>query len=172
MDRWLRRYFDEAPLSEDMPVDVLPASNGEFVPPPPTREQKLIMRLQDEKAEEVRRTMGYSRREFVRSAAALGVGFWAIGQVMGGEWGRYVPGASSAKANAAGIYHDRADDLAFPESQLDNLVGEFIFDVQTHHIDSGGLWRVDKPPLHPAALSRGPPPAPPPRCAPRGRQPA
>src|SRR3954452_11254829 len=151
--RWLRRFFDENDMSENMPVDVLPASNGEFVPPAPTREQQLIMRLQDEKAEDLRRTLGQSRREFVRTGVALGVGFWAIGQVMGGEWGRYVPGASSANANAGVLYHDRADDLAFPETQLDNLVGEFIFDVQTHHIDSGGRWRVDNPGFHAAFVA-------------------
>ena len=145
MDRWLKRYFDRTEMSEAMPVDVLPASNGEFIPPPPTREQQLIMRLQNEKAEEIRRTLGYSRREFVRTGIALGVGFWAIGQVMGGEWGRYLPGASSGTANADGLYKDSAADLAFPEAQLNNLPGEFIFDVQTHHIDSGGDWRVNNP---------------------------
>ena len=31
MDKWLKRYFDETEMSEDMPVDVLPASNGEFI---------------------------------------------------------------------------------------------------------------------------------------------
>src|SRR5712664_486637 len=108
MMKWKRWWPD---LPEGMPVDVLPASNGEFVPPAPTREQQLIMRLQDEKAEEVRRKAGQSRREFVRTGVALGVGFWAIGQVMGGEWGRYVPGASSGVANAGVLYHDRADDL-------------------------------------------------------------
>jgi len=131
MDRWLRRYFDETELSENMPVDVLPASNGEFVPPPPTREAAALMALQDEKAEDVRRTMGLSRREFVRTGVALGVGFWAIGQVMGGRMGPLRAGRFVGCAEAGVLYHDRADDLAFPEAQLDNLAGEFIFDIQT-----------------------------------------
>ena len=32
-------------LGEDLPVDVMPNSNGEFIPPEPTEEQRQITRL-------------------------------------------------------------------------------------------------------------------------------
>lgn len=147
MDGFVRRNLEDADVSEKMPVDVLPASNGEFVPPPPTEQQKLVMRLQDEKGEELRRRLNMSRREFVRSAAAISVGFWAIGQVMHGTWGRYLPGVADGEASAD-VFTDDAHHLEFPDAQLKNLPGEFIFDVQTHHIDSGGAWRVDNPGFH------------------------
>src|SRR4051812_41493269 len=126
-------------LSERMPVDVMPASNGEFIPPPPTAAQHRIMALQDEAAEDLRRSMGLSRRSFVRSAAAMGLGFWAINQVMPNHFGSY------AGANPPGT---GACDLEWPGAQLANLPGEFIFDIQSHHIDPEGMWRVNNPGFH------------------------
>src|SRR3954468_13956607 len=83
---WVRRHLDRwSNLSERMPVDVMPASNGEFLPPPPTEQQIRVMQLQNQRAEELRHNLGMSRRSFVRSASAIGVGFWAINQVMPGK---------------------------------------------------------------------------------------
>ena len=72
---------EDSSLSEMMPVDVMPASNGEFIPRRPRAEQFRIMRLQDSAAEELRRRMGLSRRSFVRSAAAYGAR--ALGDLAG-----------------------------------------------------------------------------------------
>ncbi|HET7721982.1 MAG TPA: hypothetical protein VFK43_18570, partial [Acidimicrobiales bacterium] len=51
-----------------LPVDVLPCSNGEFVPPPPTARQRAIMALAEAETERWRRRVGMSRRDFVRTA--------------------------------------------------------------------------------------------------------
>jgi len=130
---------EDSTLSEMMPVDVLPASNGEFIPPPVTEAQLRIMQMQNEAAEDLRRTMGLTRRSFVRSAAAYSLGLWAISQVMPGKWGSY------ASANPPGT---GACELEWPGAQLANLPGEFIFDVQSHHIDAHGMWRVNNPGFH------------------------
>ena len=122
---------------EDVAIDVMPASNGEFVPPDPTPSQIRIMALQNEKIEEVRRKFGMSRRDFVRTAAAYGVGVWAIDQVTGGRWGRY--------AWADGTKTTAACDLENPGSQLANLPGEFILDTQGHTLDTDGRWRTENP---------------------------
>jgi predicted TIM-barrel fold metal-dependent hydrolase len=152
MTDWIRRHLDRwSTLDERMPLDVLPASNGEFVPPPPTEQQRHIMTLQDDAAERARERLGMSRRTFVRSAAAIGVGFWAVNQVTGGTWGRYVAGAGTGMP--MDTFGDEACALAFPEAQLNNLPGEFIFDVQTHHVDSGGTWRVNNPGVHAAFMA-------------------
>ena len=74
--------------SEAPAIDVLPASNGEFIPEDPSPAQLKIMALQNEKIEEVRRKFGMSRRDFVRTAAAFSVGVWAIDQVTGGKMGQ------------------------------------------------------------------------------------
>jgi hypothetical protein len=134
MFRW-KRYWNDLP--ENLPVDVFPASNGEFIPESPTQDQIAIMRLAEEESERVRRKMGMTRREFVRTAAAYSIGVWAIGQITGGKYGNYAL-AHNTKTNAA-------CDLQWPGAQLNNLPGEFIFDVQSHHIESDGLWRVTNP---------------------------
>jgi uncharacterized protein len=129
-------------LSEDLPVDVYPCSNGEFAPEAPTAEQHAIMALANEETEKARRKLGMSRRDFVRSSAAMAIGVWAIGAVTGGRWGSY------AVANELPQRGRAACDLNWPGAQLDNMPGEFIFDVQSHHIDSGGEWRATNPGFH------------------------
>ena len=45
-------------LGEDLPVDVYPASNGEFLPEAPTAEQHAIMRLANAETEKARQRFG------------------------------------------------------------------------------------------------------------------
>jgi uncharacterized protein len=142
-----------AELSEDLPIDVLPFSNGEYLPRPATRRQQAIMALQDEKVEEYRRRFNMSRRDFVRSAAALTIGIWSIGQISNGRFGHYAFGDEHGHDpyDPYGRQHNksaRMADLNWPGAQLHNLPGEFIIDLQSHHLDSGGDWRLRNPRSH------------------------
>jgi predicted TIM-barrel fold metal-dependent hydrolase len=131
MIRWKRSWPDP---SAELPVRFSPVSNGEYLPPAQTRAQALMEKLANEEAERLRRTMGMSRREFVRSAAGYAVCLWAIDVVSraGTAW------AHNTLTNAA-------CDLQWAVATRQNLPGEFVFDVQTHHIDSAGAWRVTNP---------------------------
>ena len=124
-------------LNEALPVDILPCSNGEFDPPPTTPAQLAATALAESETERVRRRFGMSRRDFVRSAAAFAIGLWAIDEVIQGGWGQY--------ALASGSRTNRACDLEWPGAQLANLPGEFVFDVQSHHVESDGAWRINNP---------------------------
>ena len=130
-----KHHWQDPP--EDVAIDVMPASNGEFIPKDPTPDQIRIMALQNEKIEDLRRKFGMSRRQFVRTAAAYSVGVWAIDQVTGGKYGRY--------AWADGTKTTKACDLENPGSQLANLPGEFILDTQGHTLDTDGKWRTQNP---------------------------
>ena len=132
-----KKYYPDP--SETPPIDIMPASNGEFMPPDPTPEQRKIMALQNEKIEEVRRKFGMSRRQFVRTAAAYGIGVWAVDQVTGGKWGNY--------AFAQNTKTTKACDLENPGAQLANMPGEFILDTQGHALDSdiNAKWRTQEP---------------------------
>src|SRR5437899_1122827 len=90
-------------LSEEMPVDVLPCSNGEFMPRAPTQKELAVMQLADETAETWRRKLGMTRRQFVRTAMAYSIGFWAINQIYGGKAGYYASayGTPGGDSNAA-----------------------------------------------------------------------
>jgi uncharacterized protein len=131
------------PMSEEVPVDVLPCSNDEYFPRDPSAEQLAIMELASQEAERYRRKFNLSRRAFVRTAAATAIGFWAIDAVRRGSWGNY-GWASSNTLDACDLEFDGkrgADTLL-------NLPGEFIFDVQSHHVDPHGMWRVTNPAIH------------------------
>jgi predicted TIM-barrel fold metal-dependent hydrolase len=133
-------------MAEDLPVDVLPCSNDEFFPPPPSREQLTIMALQDAEVERWRRKFNMSRREFVRTSAAMAIGFWAIDTVRPGIFGTY------GGAQAVSTGRPDACDLEWAGRKgletVKNLPGEFIFDVQSHHVDPDGMWRVTNPGIH------------------------
>ena len=135
MIRWKAHYGD---LWEGLPVDVLPVSNGEFLPEAPTSEQIAIMELAERETEKARARFGMSRREFVRTAAAFSIGVWAINQVTGTTWGGYNAYGHNTLTNAA-------CDLEWPGAQLNNMPGEFVFDVQSHHVHPNGTWRVTNP---------------------------
>src|SRR5437588_2348092 len=138
MEKWIGRRWRNERLSERLPVDVYPCSNGEFDPGPITPEQIEIMSVAGEATGQARRRFRMSRRQFVRTAAAYTIGFWAIDQVRGTEWGGYTALAHNTKTwNAC--------DLEWPHAQLNNMPGEFIFDVQSHHVDPHGKWRVTNP---------------------------
>ncbi|HEV7887134.1 MAG TPA: amidohydrolase family protein, partial [Acidimicrobiales bacterium] len=109
-----------------------------------TPEERLIMSLADEGTERMRRKFGMSRRNFVRTAAAYGVGIAAINQVRDLTWGHYALGHTET-TKACDLQYDDPQFLDKPEFQLGNLPGEFIFDIQSHHVESDGTWRVTNP---------------------------
>ncbi|MGH8998103.1 MAG: hypothetical protein ACRDY7_01785 [Acidimicrobiia bacterium] len=137
-----RRWW--ADLSEALPVDVLPRSNGEYVPSAPTGQQRLVMRLAEAETERWRRRMGISRREFVRTSAALAIGFWAVDALGSTRFGSYARGATGGSVDACDLEWAGRQGL----ETVGPLPGEVIFDVQSHHVDPDGLWRVTNPSMH------------------------
>jgi hypothetical protein len=130
-------------LSEALPVDVMPCSNEEYLPFPPSREQLAIMARADAETERLRTRFGMSRAQFVRTAAATAIGFWAIDTVQMGKLANY-GWASSRTTDACDLEYDGKKGA----ESLNNLPGEFIFDVQSHHVDPDKLWRVSNPAFH------------------------
>src|SRR5687767_10409476 len=100
MIRW-KRSWDDA--RENLPVDVLPCTNEEYLPAPPTKEQIAIMQLADRETERLRRKWGLDRRTFVRTAAATGIGFWAIDAVHQGKWGNYALAHNTKSTDACDL---------------------------------------------------------------------
>lgn len=139
--RWRRSWADQ---NEDLPVDVMPCSNGEYIPLPATAEQRAIMSLADAESERWRRRLGMSRRQFVRTAAATAIGFWAIDMIADTRFGSFGFAHDTATTHACDLEGAGPDRL----ETLSNLPGEFIFDVQSHHVDPDGLWRVNNPAIH------------------------
>jgi uncharacterized protein len=138
LPHWKRSWPD---AGEDLPVDILPASNGEYVPRPPTQRELDMMSLANRETERWRRKFGMSRRAFVRTAAATAIGFWAIDMLGDTRWGHYASAHNTDTTDACDLEWAGHGGL----ETLDNLEGEFIFDVQSHHVEPDGLWRVTNP---------------------------
>jgi uncharacterized protein len=84
-----------------------------------------------------------TRGQFVRTAAATAIGFWAIDTVMMGRYGNY-GFAQGQRPDACDLEWDGRKGA----ESLRNRPGEFIFDVQSHHVDPEGEWRVSNPAIH------------------------
>ncbi|MGH7818490.1 MAG: hypothetical protein ACREQ9_01835, partial [Candidatus Binatia bacterium] len=144
----IERRIDEELLNENLPVDFLPFSNGEHFPEEPTPEAIAAMKLADEATEDARRRFGVSRREFVRTGAAMWIGLWALNKVNSGKYGYY----ALAEETGPNLSDDPLWDACAvdynPTVQLANAAGEFIVDVQSHHVTNDGKWRVLQPVHH------------------------
>src|SRR5213593_1227668 len=144
MPKRLKDLMEES-LTDRLPIDVLPVSNEEFIPPEPTREQHAIMKIAREDCEATARKLGMSRRKFLQTGAAYAICLAAINKVMGTRGGYYAWAQDSCGLHAP--IGTRGEptyfDLAYPGSQLNNLPGEFIMDLQTHHVVPSAQWYTE-----------------------------
>jgi hypothetical protein len=112
---------DPPPL---LPFQPGPASNGEYVPFDPSPHHLRMAALAHERAEAVAHKQGVDRRTFLLGLGGLAVTLGAINAVACGD-GKKKPG---------GAYITPADGS--PEAACELLTGEeFIFDIQTHHVN-------------------------------------
>ena len=101
------------------PIPTQVVSNGEFVPPPQNRRQRQVEEKIRELGDLFGRKLGLSRREFLQTSAGMAAAFMAMNAVYGAFFA--VDPAEAADPRAAA-------------ERLDALAGQFIFDVQLHHV--------------------------------------
>jgi uncharacterized protein len=134
----MKKSDPEAELASPIPFRT--GSNGEYVPRPETardrRAEELFRRMVDDRA----RRLGVSRREFVSSACGTATALLVIHQVYGcgGDDGG---GGGDGGDDGGGPGVDAGSTLDASQA-CEELAGpEFIFDVQTHHVNPNGAWR-------------------------------
>jgi predicted TIM-barrel fold metal-dependent hydrolase len=126
-------------LDEPLPLTFDPVSNGEILPPPRTAADLEAERRVRRLAERHAARLGVSRRTFLTGACGMAATLATINQVYG---------------SSGGSYAITPEMLFEPEAARALLAGgEFIFDVQSHHVMPDGSWK-DKNPLA-AQLFRG-----------------
>jgi predicted TIM-barrel fold metal-dependent hydrolase len=125
---WVRQCDLDALADAPPPIPARIASNEEFIPPPPSpRQQEYEARLADLSGRVAKRH-GLSRRAFLRTGAGTAAALYALNQVFG-----------RCYAVSAEEFEDpKAFEEKWPKDQ-------FIFDVQTHHVDVGRKWYDDTP---------------------------
>src|SRR5207249_4260365 len=120
---WIRKCYKDQAQDMHSPVPTEIVSNEEFVPAPQTRQQKLAEAIMFEDARRYAKKLGMDRRAFMQSAGGIFCGFLALNKVFGKTWDV----SEEMILNPEMLYEK------WPKDQ-------FIFDLQTHHIDIEGNW--------------------------------
>ncbi len=120
---WVRKCDLDAQAEAPSPIPTRIVSNEEFVPLPQTSEQREFEFRLNELCEKHATAQGVSRRDFLRSGAGMAAALYALNQVFGDC---YDVSAEEVK-----------DPQAFEEKRPKK---QFIFDIQTHHVDVSRKW--------------------------------
>ncbi|OAI51344.1 hypothetical protein AYO44_00610 [Planctomycetaceae bacterium SCGC AG-212-F19] len=125
---WVRQCDLDAQNDAAPPIPSRIASNEEFIPPPQQAAQleyeTRLLKLSEEHA----RAQGISRRDFLRSGSGMAAALFALNQVFG----------KCYSVDAAELQDQKAFEEKWPKDQ-------FVFDVQTHHVDVAKKWYDDTP---------------------------
>jgi hypothetical protein len=118
----------EAEREERSPIPTRIASNEEFIPPPQSAEQKEVELRLWALAERAASRLGTSRREFLRTSGGMAAALIAMNHVFGRCYA----------VEEREVYDSAAFEEKWPKDQ-------FIFDIQTHHVDIQRKWYDDTP---------------------------
>jgi predicted TIM-barrel fold metal-dependent hydrolase len=112
------------------PFPMSPVSNGEWLPPEPTKKARIASKLISEEVETQAKRHDMTRGEFLRTAAATCIAFSVLNRIHGYEaWG------ANSMLPARKVH---CEDLDAGRELLDKDQF-FIVDVQTHHADVENL---------------------------------
>ncbi|MFM7150656.1 MAG: amidohydrolase family protein [Gemmataceae bacterium] len=125
---WVRKCDVDAQSENVPPIPTQIASNEEFIPPPPTPEQVAYAEHLKALTEQATQKQGVSRRAFLRSGQGMAASLFALNQVFGDVYE-----VSASEVEEPGAFEEKR-----PKKQ-------FIFDIQTHHVDVKRKWYDDTP---------------------------
>jgi predicted TIM-barrel fold metal-dependent hydrolase len=125
---WVRQCDLDATAEAPSPIPTRIASNEEFIPPPQSPQQVEFEARLEDISEAAARAQGVSRRDFLRTGSGMAAALFALNQVFGD------------------CYEVSADEVADPKAFEEKWPkGQFVFDVQTHHVDVSRKWYDDTP---------------------------
>ena len=117
---WIRQCETDA---EPLPIPSRIASNEEFIPPPQSPQQKQYEARLKVISAAAAKAQGLDRRTFLRTGSGMAAALVALNEVFG---------------NCYDVSADEVQDqAAFAERWPKN---QFIFDIQTHHVDVSRKW--------------------------------
>src|SRR5713101_8013378 len=125
---WIRQCDLDAQQDAVPPITTRIASNEEFIPPVQSPAQKEYEARVADIGERSARRQGISRRDFLRSGSGMAAALLALNQVFGPCY----------EVDAAEVEDQKAFAEKWPKDQ-------FIFDIQTHHVDVARKWYDDTP---------------------------
>lgn len=117
--KWFRKCDLDDYLGRNLPIPTQVVSNEEFIPLPQTGAQKKVEAILLEKAAHHAQRLGMTRRHFLLTSCGVATAFSAMNEVFGP------------------FFRVDAAELMEPRAAAGRLPGEFVFDVQTHHVAAG-----------------------------------
>jgi predicted TIM-barrel fold metal-dependent hydrolase len=123
---WVRKCDLDASDDGVGPIPSVICSNEEFFPPPASPQQKEYQARLDALTEKYAKSHGASRRAFLRSGAGMAAALLALNQTFG----------ECYEVSAEEVKNPQAFEEKRPKKQ-------FVFDVQTHHVDVSRKWYDD-----------------------------
>lgn len=113
-----------------LPIKLDTTTNGEFLPRPLSRAAAHANKLAHERATDAARRLGVSRRAFLASSMGAASTLVAMNEAF-------------AEAGRNGGLFGVPSGVIFEAEAAEAAVGggEFIFDVQGHHVNPNGAWR-------------------------------
>lgn len=125
---WIRQCELDSQSDAPLPIPARIASNEEFIPPQQTPQQKEYEARVLDISDRAARSQGVERRDFLRSGSGMAAALMALNQVFGDC---YAVGADE-------VDDPKAFEEKWPKDQ-------FIFDIQTHHVDVSKKWYDNTP---------------------------
>jgi predicted TIM-barrel fold metal-dependent hydrolase len=120
---WVRKCDLDAENDFRPPIPTLIVSNEEFVPPPQSAEQRAVEARLREMTDRQAQRLGWSRRQFLGSGCGTAAALIAFNEVFGPFY----------EVSASEMDDPKAFEERWPKDQ-------FIFDIQTHHVDIQAKW--------------------------------
>jgi predicted TIM-barrel fold metal-dependent hydrolase len=114
--------------AETLPIPSRIASNEEFIPPEQTPQQQQYEARLMEISDQAATAQGLDRRSFLRTGSGMAAALVALNEVFG----------KCYDVSADEVRNQDAFRERWPKNQ-------FIFDVQTHHVDVSRKWYDDSP---------------------------
>jgi predicted TIM-barrel fold metal-dependent hydrolase len=123
---WVRQCELDAQSEAPAPIPTRIASNEEFIPPRQSPQQlEYEARLKD-LSERAAQRQGVNRRDFLRTGSGMAAALFALNQVFGD------------------CYEVKAEEVEDPKAFTEKWPkDQFIFDIQTHHVDVNKKWYDD-----------------------------
>jgi predicted TIM-barrel fold metal-dependent hydrolase len=123
---WVRQCDLDASSDAASPIPTRIASNEEFIPPPQSPQQRAVEERVRDLSDRNARALGIDRRRFLRTGPGMAAALLAMNEVFGTFFD-----VSSAEAKEPEAFEEK-----WPKNQ-------FIFDIQTHHVDVSRKWYDD-----------------------------
>lgn len=142
---WLKRRRKSTPeLTIEPPLPLGNRSNGEYFHEQ-TDHERRIAALVRRQAEDRAHHHGLDRRQFLASSMGMAASLWAINACRDPSDSRSTGDGVGTTSNGYDLGMGSLDDTGPVDDCAPIVTPEFIFDVQTHHVDPGGSWRDTHP---------------------------